>query len=180
MDKNFFSDFFSKNKKTVLISILALLGICLILVSPNFETKSQSQNNSENFGPSLDAYTNTLETRLESVVSNISGAGKAKVFISFDSTFETVYLSNARLDETKSNSDTEKKTSEKSLATLHTGASNQEPVVVKQICPKISGVLIVCKGGENKAITNNIINAVSTAFDISKSKIYVTGGDFVP
>lgn len=179
MDKNFFSDMF-KNKKIVIVSIAALLGICLILLSQSLETNSQSRKVSENSGSSLDLYTDTLETRLESVVSNISGAGKAKVFITFDSTFETVYLSNARLDESKTNTDTQKKTTEKSLATLHTGTSNQEPVVVKQICPKISGVLIVCKGGENNAIKNNIINAVSTAFDISKSKIYVTGGDFVP
>lgn len=177
MDKKFFQDLF-KNKKILLLGIAALLGICLILASQGSETKVKNEQNSKTHSPSLDLYTSTLESRLESVVSNISGAGKANVFITFDSTFETVYLSNARLDESKTNTDTQKKTTEKSLATLHTGSANQEPVVVKQLCPKISGVLIVCKGGEISTVKNNIINAVSTAFDISKSKIYVTGGDF--
>jgi stage III sporulation protein AG len=42
--------------------------------------------------------------------------------------------------------------------------------------PNICGVAVVCNGGGNPVVANEIINMISSAFGVPKSKIYVTEG----
>lgn len=131
----------------------------------------------------LAAYISTTEARLCETVEQIAGAGKAKVFITAENTFETVYASNASIVESADSSGTSartSKTSEKSLAYTDSRTSGGEPVVVKQLCPRLSGVLIVCEGGDRENVREEICTAVSTALGLSKNKIYVTGGTGTP
>ncbi len=168
-NKIFFADM---NKKTVIFFIALLVGAALILVAPSFAEK-RSIKSSEN---ELERYINETEARLKNTVSAIKGAGKTEVFISVENTFETVYASNASIDESGDEA-SKSKTTQKELAYSTSKDMGEVPVVVKQICPEISGVLVVCEGGSEKIIRNEIINAVSTAVGIPTSKIYVTGGN---
>ena len=47
-------------------------------------------------------------------------------------------------------------------------------MLLKVIEPNIRGVAIVCDGGENAAVRENIINAVSAVLDIKTNKISVS------
>ncbi len=168
-----------EQKKFIILGICACIGLMLSLSFslPNGQ-KNDTTKTQQSFSDS--EYVYSLEKRLSETVSSISGAGKAQVFITLESSYETVYMSNAKLDETVDVSSQSRTTSEKSLATMKNGTSYEEPVVVKHISPKISGVLIVCEGGENTNVRNNIIKAASTALDVSSSRIYVTGGQYTP
>ncbi len=44
----------------------------------------------------------------------------------------------------------------------------------KQLEPKIRGVIVVCDGGNNPIVVQNIINALRSVLDISASKISVS------
>lgn len=162
------------DKKTLLITVAAIIGVFLILVSgltANFSDKSKISANTE-----LEAYINNMEARLCKTISQIEGAGKTEVFITVENTFETVYASNASIDESGDMNKTSK-TTQKQLAYSSNGTNSETPVIIKQKCPEICGVLVVCEGGSNPYIRQEIILSVSTATGISTQKIYVTGGN---
>ena len=50
-----------------------------------------------------------------------------------------------------------------------------EPVLVKRIYPEITGVSIVCEGGDRAEIQAKLIKAVSTALGISSNRICIVG-----
>lgn len=166
MDKKAFI-FSDKTRKVLLIAAVIVTGILFILLSASPEKKDE-----ETVASRLDNYIKETEHRLCNTISDIEGAGKTKVFITTENTFETVYASNASVNE-----NTNGKTTEKSLAySAGSSYSSPNPVVVKELCPDIKGVLIVCEGGKDSKISNEIKNAASIALGISKNKIYVTGG----
>ena len=156
------------------IIIAAALGIILIAVSAL--SGNIKEDNTVNGQNELDRYISGMEKRLCDTVSNIEGAGETQVFITVENTFETVYASNASIDESGDERGSSK-TTQKQLAYASSGGSGEQPVVIKQICPKVSGVLVVCEGGGNTAVRQEIISSVSIAVGISANKIYVTGGN---
>lgn len=161
----------SAKKSIILIILAAFAGIMLIGLSSRIGTVTDSKNIPET---ELERFIRGTEERLCKAISGIKGAGQTEVFLSVENTFETVYASNASIDE--SGDELKKnKTTQKELA-LTNADGTQKPVIVKQLCPKISGVLVVCEGGENPVTREEIIKSVSIAVGISASKIYVTGG----
>lgn len=161
------------NKKSLSILLAAVLGVLLICIS-GF-TSSFSKNNNISANTELESYIKNMENRLCKTVSQIDGAGKTQVFITVENTFETVYASNANIDESGDLNKTSK-TTQKQLAYSSSGTGGETPVIVKQKCPEICGVLVVCEGGSVPEIRQEIIKSVSTAVGISTNKIYVTGG----
>lgn len=174
MNKAHFSSVSDKQKKFFL-SAAVCIGLFLIAFAGlfgkvTFEKKRDSA--------SLEAYLSGLESRLKQTVEAVDGAGKAQIFITAETSYETVYASNATLDE--SGDETKKaKTTEKRLAYATDREKGETPVVVKELCPKICGVWIVCSGASNPALKAEISQAVSVSLGISQTKIYVTGGQKV-
>ncbi len=162
------------DKKILFLALVSVIGIILIILG-NLFSKRNSSSDFQNEVLSIDDYISGLEERLCDTVSFISGAGSTKVFITLEGSYETVYANNSSINENGGSSNTAK-TTEKRLAYTQGLSGEESAVVVKQLCPKICGVLIVCEGGSDKHVQNEIVNSVSTAFNIAKNKIYVTGG----
>ena len=161
----------SDKAKITMLTVSALIcGLILIFISALPEGK-----NNNTVKTRLDAYVEATEARLCKTISEIEGAGKTEVFITTSNTFETVYASNASVGETASG-----KTTEKSLAYAGSSSYTSSPVVVKELCPDIKGVLIVCEGGNDKDIKDEITKSVSIALGISQTKIHLTGGTDKP
>lgn len=125
---------------------------------------------------SLDDYIASLEARLEKTMEAM-GVGSVEVFITAENTFETVYASNAVLDESGDESKSTK-SAEKKLAYITDRESGEAPVVVKKLCPRLGGVLIVCEKNIGESTRSEIVCAVATALGLSQNKIYVTGGAY--
>ena len=161
------------DRKARILILSALFGLVLVAFGAR-EAGSKTTDEATD-DTTLAFYAHETEERLANVVAGIRGAGKTAVFVTFENTFETVYATNASIDERSENGLTTRNT-KKELAGVNDRASGEAPVVVKQLCPKIGGVLIVCEGGGAPSVASEITNAVSTAFGIAKSKIYVTAG----
>ncbi len=161
------------NKKTAFFFGMVALGIVLTFL-PGILSGHRTQGKDAH-DQSLSEYITRTEERLCEVISGIGGAGKTAVFLNAESSFETVYASNATVEQSGADSAVNK-VSQKSLVFSSDTGNGEAPVVVKTLCPKIGGVLVVCEGGMNDAIRQEILNAVSAAIGISQSKIYVTGG----
>ena len=162
-------DFFTyiKNKKnTLIILILLVLGLLLLVLPNGSLNKINSQNDEER----LSRYVDELENKIESLCSNVQGVSNVSVTVYLDSGFETVYAYNEQSKETSSGTNSEKK-----YVTI--GSGNDESMVcVVEKMPNICGVAIVCKGGGNPLIANQLINLISSAYNVPKNKIYVAEG----
>lgn len=142
---------FIKNKKqAIILFIIAFFGLILFI----YGSKEPVKNTENIFSDST--YVSELENNLEMLINNVSGASDAKVMITLESGNEYVYASD----------DTE-------LAQKHVIVDNGL-VCVTEKYPKIKGVGIVCKGGENPKIKSKITELVCSVLGIYSSNVYVT------
>lgn len=167
-----------KNTKNKFLIVFGLIGIMLIFI-PSMFPKTSNQSNNHSAKLELSEYSMGLKTELENTISNIEGAGKAEVFLTFECGYEYIYAKTDKKtadkkESTKSNEHIadEKSSGEEEYIIIKT-ENGEEPLVVTEIEPKVKGVVIVCKGGESEMVTNRIKNAVSVCLGISKSKICV-------
>lgn len=142
-----------------------ILAIVLILLSDMSDSgKKQKQEASDvsvDFAYS-DLYSENLNAELSELLASIEGVGKARVMITVSSTEEYVYAEELRRGTSQA---------EKSFVIIDNGS--QEEALVKKINnPQISGVVIVCEGGDDPRVCEKIYKAVSTVLDIPTSKIY--------
>ncbi len=156
------------SKKPIFLKAAAaagVLAIILILVSDLSEDggkKEKTADVSVDFAYA-DAYTGNLKTELGEILMSIEGVGKAQVMLTISSAEEYVYAEELKRGSTQA---------EKNYVIIDNGS--QEEALVKKINnPRVSGVLIVCEGGDDPRVCEKIYKAVSTALDVSTSKIYV-------
>ena len=167
-------ELFKNNTKIILLVIVAVIGVMIICFSDSLKTNSNSAGKNPT---ELEQYTENLEERLTSVIRGIDGAGETKVMITFESTFEKVYANNARLEESGSGENSNLgKSSEKEIVLAGRGTSGEAPVLLKELCPKVKGVVVVCEGAKNANVEAKIKEAVTSLFGISELKVCVTKG----
>lgn len=176
---------YTKNTKFVtLIVAIGLIGIVLILLSDLVKPKTseEKQSDTQIKYVSLDEYENRLEQGLAEIISSINGAGKTRVLLTMESTVEQVYATNKNLSQDNStNMDNSNSSSDKDIQaettyiTVELSDGTEETVLVKEIQPKVRGVLVVCAGGDDSIVKGKIIDAVTKALDISSSKVSVAG-----
>lgn len=155
-----------KNQKTLIIIILLAIGLILLILPTSASTKK----NSDNSNSRLEEYSQSIEKKIADMCSNVSGVSNVIVTVYFDSGFETIYAYN---EESKSSSTGTN--SEKKYVTI--GSGNDESMVcVLERMPNICGVAIVCKGGGNPLVSNQLTNLISSAFGVPKNKIYIAEG----
>lgn len=177
---------FTKNPKFVkLIIVVGLIGIGLILLSSIKPYKKESDNNKASNASvayvNLTQYENNLEQSLADIISSIDGAGKTRVMITMDSTVEQVYATNKTMSQkdrvnSGENTETNKDASaDSTYITVELSDGTQQTVLLKEIQPKVRGVLVVCSGGDNSVVKEKIVDAVTKALDISSSRVGVAG-----
>ncbi len=141
-----------------------ILAIVLILLSDSSGGSGKKQDTAEvsvDFAYA-DLYTRELNEKLGGILESIEGVGKAQVMVSVSSTEEYVYA-----EEIKKGTSQAQKTH-----VIIDNGSQKEALVEKVNNPRISGVVIVCEGGDDPRVCERIYKAVSTALDIPTSKIY--------
>lgn len=166
------------------IVILGIAGITLILFS-SFIPSSNQKNTAEKSNNSyvnLTQYENELEQNLAEIICSINGAGTTKVLLTMESTVEQIYAADNNIAQNdsnnKKNSDSESKkdiTSENKYITVELADGTEQTVLIKEIQPKVRGVLVVCSGGDNNVVKEKVIDAVTKVLDISSSKVSVVG-----
>ncbi len=154
-------DRIKSNKKLQygLIVIIAIV-IIVVLVLGILPSSTKTQSTAEN---SVEAYVISLERRLTETLNNVKGVGKVSVVITVEGGMETV-LAN-KTTETKNGSSTE---IEETPIII-----NGKTVVLKELYPKISGVLIVAEGADNIMVLNKIQQATVSLLNIDASQVEI-------
>lgn len=172
---NILSLFTSKNIKIIVLSIIVLIALIMFIgISDNSsKTNDSSINKPENYQTTLE-YCGQIEHKLETLLSQMDGAGHVKVMITVDGSPELVYASDT---DTKTSSNSNGTTSTSSSSPIIvSGNGNSNALILTENLPAVKGVIVVSSGASNIGIKLDILNAVSTLLDISIDKISVLKG----
>lgn len=184
----------TNNKKKIesMIVFIIILVITIIAINSIWNSDKKSGNdeintsnkklaNNNEINLNDETYNNSsLEDNLESILSSMSGVGKAKVFINYSesSTVEAMY------NETTKESSTEETDTSGGVRTIQQTDTQKDviyseesgsktPVTQKVTNPTIEGAIITAEGANNSNVKANIISAVSAATGLASHKIQV-------
>ncbi len=171
--------------------IMAIIGIIIIIAGGTFIKKSENNEkiqampdlSNEDYGlaRSGDHSADEVESKLESILSKIKGAGKVSVMITYSSgkSIEPAY------DKKNSESDTLEKDSnggnrtitqtsqENSLAYEELQGGSRKVVVLNETMPQVKGAVVIAEGASDASVREDISKAVEVLLDLPMHKIQV-------
>ena len=168
-----------------LIVFLGAAGIGLILISSLFGGGGKSRE--EGAEDSISDYRTALEYKQElcdelgNMVASIEGAGNTKVMVTLDGTVRSIYATDNDIKSTgtgRNTGGTEESTAQndekKKCIVMRRSDGSEQALTIGQLMPKVSGVLVVCQGGDRSSVKKSITSAVSAALAIDPSQICVS------
>lgn len=183
--------FKGNTKKTLMnLVVIILIGILLILIGDITSNLNGKKNKKEDTtidvssnAPTIQsssAYEERIKNELIDTLSIMSGVGRVKVMIYFESGSESILAANktdsTKKVEEKDNQGGTRTTTEDSkvinVVIVNEGSANR-PYVVKQVNPSIGGVMVVAEGANNLEIKERIHTAVKTVLGIPAYKVSV-------
>lgn len=160
-----------KNRKwAVFMTVCGSAGLLLIMISSLLPDNKAAPDIIKEQRQSVcgsEAYCKDTESRLEAFLSEIDGAGEVKVYLTVGSEQRYVYATEGR------HSRSDNKTEEEEKYVIVGGGSEKNALVETIEAPEITGAVIVCGGGGDAAVRENIYKAASAALGIPTAKIYV-------
>ncbi|WP_432400794.1 stage III sporulation protein AG [Wukongibacter sp. M2B1] len=181
------------NTKRLIGQLAAIVIVCVIFLisySVFFPKEESSEGNInaieetsiENKIPES-AYSDSMEERLEKILNKIDGVGEVEVMITYETSTEVVPASNVTKSEqiTEENDKqggtrvTKQENTTENIVTVSSKNYNSSPMVIKEIKPMIRGVIVVAQGAENPMVKSQLVDAVTTIFQIKSHKVKVYG-----
>ena len=146
------------NKKLQFVFIITLTVVMLLVLFGSYSSETENINED-----SVSEYVCKLEDKLSKNLSKIDGAGKVSVVINVESGTQTVLAEKTTITETVNGKET----------TNAPIVVNGKTVVLKEMHPKITGVLIVAEGASNISVRNQLQQATVTLLDIELKQIEI-------
>lgn len=156
------------SKKVKIILAIGLCGIVLISMSEVFTSDNDNNESSSEYTFDYIEYTQQTEEKLCDTISSIDGVGECKVMITFESTNESVYATDSE------NNYQDDSQSSKDEYVIYDSNDGETPILIEEIYPTVLGVSVVCSGGEDVKVKENIINTVTSLFNISANRVSVS------
>lgn len=121
-----------------------------------------------------------FEAQLSDVLSKIVGVGEVSVMVTLESTMEQVVEKDRRQSE-QVTSENDKRGGTRKIdeqtrdekVVLHRDEGGEGPIVVKQLKPRVRGVLVVAEGAENMQVKAVIVEAIQRVLDVPVHRISV-------
>lgn len=122
----------------------------------------------------------TLEEKLSYILSQISGAGKVDVMISYKNEVQKIPMTDIKTTTTITNEKdsnggerkTEQTNKEESVIYEEAG-SNKIPVIQQNVLPEVIGVIVVADGAGSLIVKENLVKAVEATIDVPSHHIQV-------
>ncbi len=168
---------FFKGKKSLefviaVIVVAVIAAIYLSTLSEPSNTGSGGANKSE-----LSEEAEETETKLGRILSQIKGAGKVEVMITYETGPEIVpamNVSNQSSSAVSSGSGTNNESqTENSTPVTVQQQSGSEPLVIVEKQPKVRGVVVVAEGADDLRVKLALQQATKTVLDVSLDNIDV-------
>jgi len=174
------AEIFKDDKKLKMICIIGIVGIAIIGFT-SFLPKEKPKSVLESNDKTAEEYKVQLEKEVMELVTSIKGVGTAKIMITMKNGIEYVYAK-----EEKQNTDTtngalgndqaisQRDNYEQTTIMVEDENGRKTALIKTTIEPTVNGVVIVCEGGDDILIQQQVIDAVKTALGIGSSKVCVS------
>lgn len=136
----------------------AALGVILLLTgsfSPAGGAGEEAQTVSVAASESIEAYTRALEEKICAFCEQVEGVSRVSVAVSVDSGYRRVYAQ------------------DDSSYILVGSGSSQGAIYLTEQTPEITGIAVVCAGGDDPRVRQTLIGLLSAAYGIGTNKIYI-------
>ncbi len=161
-----------KSGKLWIVLLGAILGLGLLVVGsldlPFGKGEHKNTATVTDEQGELQAYRQELAREIASLCSQVRGVGKVQVMVTLSGGYEYVYARDLQ-----SKTGGESYTWEETYVLIGSGSA-QSPLLLMKKQPAIAGVGIVCQGGADPAVQNELTALVSAAFGIGANKIHVS------
>ena len=149
--------------------LLLLAGLLLLVIAlPVSEPENEEREETESGTVTEEDYASMAESKLETILAQMEGAGKVKVMITLSSSSEKI----VEKDEETSKDETQSTSSETTVYE-ETADRGQTPYVSKELTPAVEGVVVLCEGGHEPVVVQQITEAVEALFSVESHKIKV-------
>jgi len=167
--------------------IIIIVGIIVIIAGSVFlKGKAGNEHNNSAQQAAVEASARTIiqrediETRLETILSQIEGAGRVYVMITFYTGQENVPAydtkdSKKESDEKDSAGGTRKSADSSSDTSIvfQESAGEKTPVIIKKIEPQAKGALIVSEGASDPEVRDRLLKAAQVLLELPAHKIQI-------
>ncbi len=152
-----------RDRRLWLLLPLAILGILLLIWGSIGGEQGQEKAESDRSLPDPESYARSVETQVEGLCSRVKGAGSVSVAVTLKGGYRSVYAT-----------DSQSTSSGYKNSTVLTGSgSSEEAILVCFENPEIAGIGIVCTGGGDPAVRENIVSLVAATYNLGSNKIFV-------
>ncbi|MDK2903422.1 MAG: stage sporulation protein [Clostridiales bacterium] len=176
-----------KNIKNIEIWLTVLIMAIVISLAVSEFSKPPADaglpDDTENDMPSAIASSDdgkALETELADILSKVDGVGSVSVMITFESEGEKVPATDVqrstKTTEEKDNQGGDRTIIEETNDSKHVILNQQgasQPMIIKELAPKIRGVIVVAEGAEDVSVQADVSHAVQTVLDVPAHKVTV-------
>ena len=156
-----------KHIEYILLGIFVCVLVLTLLSSNIFKKTSTTTTTID--------YSQQIESKLEKVLSNIEGAGDVSVMVTVESSPQLV-IATSKEEKTTSNNSTNSNSNnitvvETPVIVTKNGVSS--PLVLQEIQPKITGVIVVAQGANDAKVRLELLKAVQSVLNIEISCIEI-------
>ncbi len=175
------------DKARKIIVVVGVAAILLIFLSSFFKGDKQQASSTEAVQPaaaaaqSVDDFKAQTEQSLTNLINGIEGVENASVLVTVEKSSEQIYATeektSTQTQQDKNTGTTTKNQSNNSNETKYLVIKNsdgtQQPIAVTEVQPIVKGVVVVCSGGNDPLVQQKVIQAVTTALDITSARVCV-------
>lgn len=166
----------AKKIKTIQIAAAVVLIIVILIIYFSTFIKPSSDTNTDTGIVSAADYCEKTQKDLCEFLSKIKGAGKVTVLINFASTTELViaYITNINTTTNVAEGGKYVESSQSSSnPVILTQAGSQVPLIIKEIYPKVNGVIVGAEGATDVKVKLELFDAVRTYFKLNAADVQV-------
>ena len=156
------------HEKPALIALLCVLALLFLALSEWLPQKGEQTTPAQQ---DTGQYAEQLETRLETLLSCIDGAGRTRVLVTLRTGEETVWARNEKSDSTD-DADQTRVQCEREYILVRTG-STETGLQLKTVTPQVLGVAVVCEGASDPQVRQNITQTLTAALGVGAGHVSV-------
>ena len=185
---NFMQRLLQNDNARKIIVVVGVVAILVIFLSSFFGGNKKQTTNTETVqqtsasAQSVDDFKTQTEQSLTNLINGIEGVGKCQCVGHHRKKVQNKCMqlkkkTSTQTQQDKNTSSTTKNQSNNSNETKYLVIKNsdgtQQPIAVTEVQPIVKGVVVVCDGGDNPLIQQKVIQAVTTALDITSTRVCV-------
>lgn len=162
------------------IQYVAILLVAIIILTIYFSSFNSSPGgNSPPAETPKASVSGSIERELEETLSNIEGAGRVKVMITYESSAEIVPAisvdkqSSSTTDVGENGTSTINTENTQSDVVTVNGSDGSSALVLREDSPKVMGVLVIAQGADDIGVKLNLLKAVQTVLNVSPDRVDV-------